>query len=221
MEVRIDPTWRTALQEEWTKPYFAQLTQFVRQEYRTQQVFPPAKQIFAAFDATPFDRVRVVIIGQDPYHGPGQANGLCFSVNEGMAFPPSLINIFKEVHDDIGAAMPVSGNLMRWAEQGVLLLNATLTVRAHAAGSHQGRGWEQLTDAAIAALSSGRQGLVFMLWGNYAKQKGRFVNRQHHLVLTAAHPSPLSANRGGWFGCHHFSQANAYLSQHGQPPIQW
>lgn len=221
MEIRIDPTWKQALTDEWSKPYFEQLTQFVRQEYQNKRVFPPGRQIFAAFDATPFNRVRVVILGQDPYHGPGQANGLCFSVNDGISFPPSLVNIFKEVHDDTGAPIPASGDLMRWASQGVLMLNATLTVQAHSAGSHQGKGWEQFTDAAIAALSTQRQGLVFMLWGNYAKQKGRFIDRTRHLVLTAAHPSPLSANRGGWFGCHHFSQANSYLQQQGLPPIQW
>lgn len=221
MDVKIDPSWKTVLADQWQAPYFVQLTQFVRQEYATRQVFPPGRQIFAAFDTTPFDQVRVVILGQDPYHGPGQADGLCFSVADGIPFPPSLVNIFKEVHDDTGAPMPASGNLMRWAQQGVLLLNATLTVLAHQAGSHQGRGWEQFTDAAVAALATQRQGLVFMLWGNYAKQKGRFIDRTRHLVLTAAHPSPLSANRGGWFGCHHFSQANAYLQRQGLTPIEW
>ncbi len=221
MTVKIDPSWLEALSSEWQQPYFEQLTQFVREEYRTKQIFPPGRQIFAAFDATPFDQVKVVILGQDPYHGPGQANGLCFSVNDGVPYPPSLVNIFKEVHDDTGAPIPTSGNLTRWARQGVLMLNATLTVEAHRAGSHQGKGWEQFTDAAIAALATRRRGLVFMLWGNYAKQKGRFINRLDHLVLTAAHPSPLSANRGGWFGCHHFSQANAYLQRQGLAPIQW
>ena len=172
MDVRIDASWKQALASEWQQPYFEQLTQFVRQEYATKQIFPPGRQIFAAFDATPFDQVKVVILGQDPYHGPGQANGLCFSVNDGIPYPPSLVNIFKEVHDDTGAPIPTSGDLMRWARQGVLMLNATLTVQAHMAGSHQGKGWEQFTDAAIAALATQRRGLVFMLWGNYAKQKG-------------------------------------------------
>ncbi|MBQ9218090.1 MAG: uracil-DNA glycosylase [Muribaculaceae bacterium] len=221
MNIRIEPSWLAALDHEWQQPYFEQLTQFVREQYRTRQVFPPGRQIFAAFDATPFQQVKVVILGQDPYHGPGQANGLCFSVNDGVPFPPSLVNIFKEVHDDTGAPMPASGDLTRWARQGVLLLNATLTVQAHQAGSHQGKGWEQFTDAAVAALATQRRGLVFMLWGNYAKQKGRFINRMEHLVLTAAHPSPLSANRGGWFGCRHFSQANAYLVGQGLAPIEW
>ncbi len=221
MNIRIEPSWLAALDHEWQQPYFEQLTQFVREQYRTRQVFPPGRQIFAAFDATPFQQVKVVILGQDPYHGSGQANGLCFSVNDGVPFPPSLVNIFKEVHDDTGAPMPASGDLTRWARQGVLLLNATLTVQAHQAGSHQGKGWEQFTDAAVAALATQRRGLVFMLWGNYAKQKGRFINRMEHLVLTAAHPSPLSANRGGWFGCRHFSQANAYLVGQGLAPIEW
>lgn len=206
---------------EWDKPYFKTLTQWVRNEYQTKRIFPPGKQIFAAFDATPFQSVKVVILGQDPYHDLGQANGLCFSVNDGIAFPPSLMNIFKEVHDDTGAPMPRSGDLSRWARQGVLLLNATLTVEAHRAGSHQNHGWEQFTDQAIAHLATEREGIVFMLWGNYAKQKGRFIDRTRHLVLTAAHPSPLSANRGGWFGNHHFSQANAYLVSRGQSPIEW
>ena len=206
---------------EWDKPYFKTLTQWVRNEYQTKRIFLPGKQIFAAFDATPFQSVKVVILGQDPYHDLGQANGLCFSVNDGIAFPPSLMNIFKEVHDDTGAPMPRSGDLSRWARQGVLLLNATLTVEAHRAGSHQNHGWEQFTDQAIAHLATEREGIVFMLWGNYAKQKGRFIDRTRHLVLTAAHPSPLSANRGGWFGNHHFSQANAYLVSRGQSPIEW
>ena len=220
MKVRIDESWNRALAAEWDKPYFAQLTQFVRAEYGRTQVFPPGRQIFAAFDATPFDAVKVVILGQDPYHDVGQANGLCFSVNDGVQFPPSLQNIFKEVHDDTGAPIPASGDLSRWARQGVLLLNATLTVEAHRAGSHQGRGWEQFTDAAIAALSSQREHLVFILWGSYAIKKGAVINRMRHLVLTSPHPSPLSAHRG-FFGNHHFSQANAYLQQHGMTPIQW
>lgn len=221
MTVRIEQSWRQALADEWDKPYFGLLTRFVRNEYATKRVYPPGGQIFAAFDTTPFDRVKVVIIGQDPYHGPGQANGLCFSVNDGVPFPPSLMNIFKEVHDDTGAPIPTSGDLMRWATQGVLLLNATLTVWEHHAGSHQGKGWEEFTDAAIRALTSRRAGIVYMLWGNYAKQKGRYIDRNRNLVLTAAHPSPLSANRGGWFGCHHFSRANDYLTQQGLTPINW
>ena len=221
MSVRIEESWNRVLSAEWDKPYFKTLTQWVRNEYQTKRIFPPGKQIFAAFDATPFQSVKVVILGQDPYHDLGQANGLCFSVNDGIAFPPSLMNIFKEVHDDTGAPMPRSGDLSRWARQGVLLLNATLTVEAHRAGSHQNHGWEQFTDQAIAHLATEREGIVFMLWGNYAKHKGRFIDRTRHLVLTAAHPSPLSANRGGWFDNHHFSQANAYLVSRGQSPIEW
>ena len=220
MTVRIDESWRQALSAEWDKPYFVQLTQWVREQYRAGLVFPPGRQIFAAFDATPFDQVKVVILGQDPYHGDGQANGLCFSVNPGVAFPPSLLNIFKEVHDDTGAPMPKDGDLTRWARQGVLLLNATLTVAAHQAGSHQNRGWEQFTDEVIARLATQREHLVFILWGSYAARKGAFIDRTRHLVLTSPHPSPLSAHRG-FFGNHHFSQANAYLRQHGQQPIQW
>ena len=201
MSVRIEESWNRVLSAEWDKPYFKTLTQWVRNEYQTKRIFPPGKQIFAAFDATPFQSVKVVILGQDPYHDLGQANGLCFSVNDGIAFPPSLMNIFKEVHDDTGAPMPRSGDLSRWARQGVLLLNATLTVEAHRAGSHQNHGWEQFTDQAIAHLATEREGIVFMLWGNYAKQKGRFIDRTRHLVLTAAHPSPLSANRGGCLPC--------------------
>ena len=221
MNVRIDTSWKSALADQWDQPYFEQLTEFVRSQYATRTVYPPGSRIFAAFDTTPFDAVRVVILGQDPYHGPGQANGLCFSVAPGVDMPPSLVNIFKEVHDDVGSPMPATGDLTRWARQGVLLLNSTLTVEAHRAGSHQGHGWEQFTDAVVSALASRRDHLVFMLWGNYAKNKGRYIDRSRHLVLTAAHPSPLSANRGGWFGCRHFSQANAYLSAHGMPPITW
>lgn len=220
MNVKIDASWNQELTEVWNEPYFAQLTQFVRGEYRSGQVFPPGKQIFAAFDATPFPDVKVVILGQDPYHELGQANGLCFSVNDGVPFPPSLQNIFKEVHDDVGAPIPDSGNLQRWAQQGVLLLNATLTVRAHAAGSHQGKGWEEFTDAVIAHLSEHRENLVFILWGSFAIRKGAKINRMKHLVLTSPHPSPLSAYRG-FFGNHHFSQTNAYLIKHGKTPIRW
>jgi uracil-DNA glycosylase len=208
------------LQPEFDKPYFELLTTFVRHAYRTTQCFPPAGQIFRAFDLCPFDKVRVVIIGQDPYHDFNQAHGLCFSVQEGVPAPPSLVNIYKEIQRDLGKPIPTSGNLTHWAEQGVLLLNATLTVEAHRAGSHQGKGWEELTDAAIQALNNQRSNIVFMLWGSYAQRKGQFIDRRRHLVLTAVHPSPLSAYRG-FIGCGHFSQANAYLKQHGQPPINW
>lgn len=220
MNVRIEPSWHQALAAEWDKPYFEQLTDFVRRQYADGQVFPPGRQIFAAFDTTPFNEVKVVILGQDPYHGPGQANGLCFSVNEGVPYPPSLLNIFKEVQADTGAPIPASGDLSRWARQGVLLLNATLTVQAHRAGSHQGHGWEQFTDAAIRALAEHREHLVFILWGAFAIKKGAFIDRERHLVLTSPHPSPLSAHRG-FFGNHHFTRANAYLQQHGLPPIVW
>ena len=196
------------------------LTHFVRQAYRTTQCFPPAGQIFRAFDLCPFDKVRVVIIGQDPYHDVNQAHGLCFSVQDGVPAPPSLVNIYKELQRDLGKPIPSSGNLTHWAEQGVLLLNATLTVEAHKAGSHQGKGWEELTDAAIQALNRQREHIVFMLWGSYAQRKGQFIDRRRHLVLTAVHPSPLSAYRG-FIGCGHFSQANAYLQQHGLSPIVW
>lgn len=220
MQVKIDATWNQELAAEWEKPYFAKLAGFVREQYRTTQVFPPGRQIFAAFDATPFPDVKVVILGQDPYHELGQANGLCFSVNDGVALPPSLQNIFKEVHDDTGAPIPKSGDLSRWARQGVLMLNATLTVQAHRAGSHQGQGWEQFTDAVISHLSEHREHLVFILWGSYAIKKGACINRMKHLVLTSPHPSPLSAYRG-FFGNHHFSRANAYLVAHGIEPIEW
>lgn len=220
MQVRIHDSWRQVLQPEFDKPYFELLTSFVRHEYQTKTCFPPAGQIFNAFDVCPFDQVRVVIIGQDPYHEPGQAQGLCFSVNEGVRIPPSLVNIYKEIQSDLGKPIPSSGNLMRWAQQGVLLLNATLTVEAHKAGSHQNKGWEELTDAAIQALNEKKQHLVFMLWGSYAQRKGQFIDRKRHCVLTAAHPSPLSAYNG-FFGCRHFSQANAYLTSHHLPAIDW
>lgn len=220
MAVRIEESWLNELADVWDKEYFVKLTQFVRDEYRTKQIFPPGRQIFAAFDATPFNDVKVVILGQDPYHDVGQANGLCFSVNDGIAFPPSLLNIFKEVHDDTGAPIPASGNLSRWARQGVLLLNATLTVQAHHAGSHQNRGWELFTDEVIAHLASHREHLVFILWGSYAARKCAFIDRNRHLVLTSPHPSPLSAHRG-FFGNHHFSLANDYLRRHGMTPIVW
>jgi uracil-DNA glycosylase len=220
MQVRIDESWREVLQTEFDKPYFELLTDFVRHAYRTTQCFPPAGQIFRAFDLCPFDKVRVVIIGQDPYHDVNQAHGLCFSVQEGVKIPPSLENIYKELNRDLGKPIPSSGNLTHWAEQGVLLLNATLTVEAHKAGSHQGKGWEELTDAAIMALNEKREKIVFMLWGSYAQRKGQYIDRRQHLVLTAVHPSPLSAYRG-FIGCGHFSQANNYLLQHGRTPINW
>ena len=220
MNVRIDESWRQVLQPEFDKPYFELLTDFVRHAYRTTQCFPPAGQIFRAFDLCPFDKVRVVIIGQDPYHDVNQAHGLCFSVQDGVPVPPSLVNIYKELQRDLGKPIPSSGNLTHWAEQGVLLLNATLTVEAHRAGSHQGKGWEELTDAAIQAINNQRSNVVFMLWGSYAQRKGQFIDRRRHLVLTAVHPSPLSAYRG-FIGCGHFSQANAYLQLHGQTPINW
>lgn len=220
MSVRIEQGWKEALAAEWEKPYFKELSRFIHDEYRTATIYPPAAKIFAAFDACPFDKVKVVILGQDPYHGPGQANGLCFSVAPDVAIPRSLVNIFKEIHDDTGAPIPANGDLSRWANQGVLLLNATLTVRAHEAGSHQGHGWEQLTDAAIKALNNGRSGLVFILWGAYAGRKREFIDTDRHLVLSSAHPSPLSASRG-FFGNHHFSRANAWLMSHGETPIEW
>ena len=220
MNVRIDESWRQVLQPEFDKPYFELLTNFVRHAYATRQCFPPAGQIFRAFDLCPFDKVRVVIIGQDPYHDFNQAHGLCFSVQEGVPAPPSLLNIYKELQRDLAKPIPSSGDLTHWAQQGVLLLNATLTVEAHKAGGHQGKGWEELTDAAIQALNNQRSNIVFMLWGSYAQRKGQFIDRKRHLVLTAVHPSPLSAYRG-FIGCGHFSKANEYLLQHGQPPINW
>jgi uracil-DNA glycosylase len=220
MDVRIEDSWKARLQDEFDKPYFAALTQFVRNEYAAGTVYPPGREMFAAFDACPFDDVRVVILGQDPYHEPGQAHGLCFSVNDGVQFPPSLVNIFKEIESDLGRPMPSSGNLMRWAKQGVLLLNATLTVRAHQAGSHQNKGWEAFTDAVIHRLATERNHIVFILWGSYAQRKGAFIDRNRHCVLQSPHPSPLSAYRG-FFGNKHFSRANEYLAQHGYKPIDW
>lgn len=220
MTVRVEEGWRTALADQWEAPYFGELAQFVHDEYRRGTVYPPASQVFAAFDACPFDSVRVVILGQDPYHGPGQANGLCFSVNSGVRMPPSLVNIFREVSDDTGAPFPADGNLDRWARQGVLLLNATLTVREHNAGSHQRHGWETFTDAAIKALSDQRSHIVFLLWGSYAISKRAIIDETKHMVLTSPHPSPLSAYRG-FFGNRHFSRANQYLTLNGLPPIKW
>lgn len=218
--VRIEPSWGEQLAAEFGKPYFAELTQFVRQEYAAGTCYPPGRLIFNAFDTTPFHQVRVVILGQDPYHGPGQAHGLCFSVNDGIPFPPSLQNIFKEVQAETGAPIPASGNLMRWARQGVFLLNTCLTVRQHQAFSHSGHGWETFTDAAIAALSRGREHLVFMLWGAPAGRKAALIDRSRHLILTSAHPSPLSAFRG-FMGNGHFLKCNEYLTEHGQEPIVW
>lgn len=220
MNVKIEESWRNELADEWEKPYFKQLVNFVKDEYSHYQIFPPGREIFAAFDATPFDRVKVVILGQDPYHDLGQANGLCFSVRDGIPFPPSLVNIFKEIHDDLGKPMPTSGDLSRWARQGVLLLNSTLTVRAHCAGSHQNRGWEEFTNEVILHLAQHREHLVFILWGAYAIKKGAFIDRTRHLVLTSPHPSPLSAHRG-FFGNKHFSKTNEYLIAHGNEPIDW
>lgn len=211
VDVKIEPSWKELLKDEFEKPYFSELIQFVKNEYKTTKIYPPGKLIFNAFDHCPAEQTKVVILGQDPYHGPGQAHGLCFSVPEGIDQPPSLQNIFKEINNDLGKPVPTSGNLERWAEQGVLLLNATLTVRAHQAGSHQNKGWETFTDAVIKIISEKKENLVFFLWGSYAQRKGAFINTQRHLVLKSVHPSPLSANRGGWFGNHLFSQANAYL----------
>lgn len=221
MDVRIEESWKAILAEEFKKPYFERLTSFVREEYKgNTPIYPPAKLIFNAFDHCPFDKVKVVILGQDPYHGTGQANGLCFSVNKGVAFPPSLMNIFKEVSADTGCPIPQDGDLTRWSDQGVLLLNATLTVRAASAGSHQKRGWEEFTDAVIRTLAHERENIVFILWGSYAQKKGAFINRDKHLVLSSPHPSPLSAYQG-FFGNHHFTLANDYLKANGKTPIKW
>lgn len=220
MEVKIAADWKEILQAEFDKPYFGELAEFVREEYRIGQVYPRAGHIFRAFDKCPLDRLKVVIIGQDPYHGPGQANGLCFSVGDGVPFPPSLQNIFKEVSEDTGAPRPASGDLDRWAEQGVLLLNAVLTVRAHEAASHAGHGWERFTDAVVQAIAQRKEGLVYMLWGSYAQRKGSIVDPASNCILKAVHPSPLSAYRG-FLGCRHFSQANAYLRSVGKEEIVW
>ncbi|MBO5974605.1 MAG: uracil-DNA glycosylase [Paludibacteraceae bacterium] len=220
MKVRIEESWKKQLAEEFEKPYFLELADFVRNEYATKQIFPPAKLIFNAFDSCPFDQVKIVILGQDPYHGVGQAHGLCFSVNDGVAVPPSLQNIYKEITSDLGIETLPSGNLERWARQGVFLLNATLTVRANTAGSHQGKGWERFTDEAIRKLSEERENIVFLLWGSYAQQKAALIDSSKHLVLKTVHPSPLSAYRG-FFGCKHFSRANDYLRQNGLKEINW
>ena len=220
MKVKINDTWQAPLYQQFEAPYFRQLAEYVRGRYAATRVYPAPGRIFAAFDACPFDKVKVVIIGQDPYHGPGQANGLCFSVNPGVAIPPSLLNIYKEMADDVGGTIPQSGDLDYLARQGVLLLNATLTVEEHQAGSHQGKGWEQFTDAVIDAVNRGREHVVFLLWGSYAIRKGALIDRSRHLVLTSPHPSPLSAHRG-FFGNRHFSQANSYLMANGISPVQW
>ncbi len=220
MDVKIEESWKRRLSDEFEKPYFLDLTNFVRQEYTNKQIFPPGKLIFNAFQQSPFDRTKVVIIGQDPYHGPGQAHGLCFSVPEGIELPPSLQNIFREINEDLGIAPPANGNLERWASQGVLLLNATLTVQANRAGSHQNRGWELFTDRVIRLLTEEKEHLVFLLWGSFAQKKGEFIDRNRHLVLTSPHPSPLSSYRG-FFGNRHFSKTNEYLVRQGIEPIQW
>ena len=219
--VDIEASWKQHLEDEFVKPYFAQLTESVRNEYKNGLCFPPAKLVFNAFNLCPFDKVKVVILGQDPYHEQGQAMGLSFSVPEGIMLPPSLQNIYKEIQSDLGKPIPTSGDLTRWAKQGVLLLNATLTVRAHAANSHQALGWQNFTDAAIAALSNRREHVVFMLWGGFARSKKRLIDANRHFIIESVHPSPLSANRGGWFGQHQFSRCNAYLAQQGLGEIDW
>lgn len=221
MDVKIESSWKEVLKGEFAQPYFSELTDKVRQEYATNVCYPPGKLIFNAFDLCPFEDVKVVIIGQDPYHEPGQAMGLSFSVPQGITMPPSLVNIYKEISADLGVPMPTSGDLTGWAKQGVLLLNATLTVRAHQANSHQRLGWSLFTDAAIKALSERRDHLVFMLWGGFARSKKALIDGNRHLVLESVHPSPLSANRGGWFGQHQFSRCNSYLEAQGITPIKW
>ncbi len=220
MDVRIEESWKKALAEEFGKPYFARLAEFVRDEYKNRTIYPPARLIFNAFDQCPFSNVKVVILGQDPYHGQGQAHGLCFSVNDGVRIPASLLNIFKELKNDTGKEVPRSGNLSGWAEQGVLLLNAMLTVRAGQAGSHQNRGWEQFTDAVIHKINAEKEHVVFILWGNYAIEKARFIDQNKHLILRSVHPSPMAASRG-FFGNRHFSKTNLFLQQHGMEPIRW
>jgi uracil-DNA glycosylase len=220
MEVKIEPTWKLRLKDEFEKDYFIRLSEFVKEEYKRNSIYPPGSLIFNAFNLCPFQKVKAVIIGQDPYHGPGQAHGLCFSVRDGVSFPPSLINIFKEIESDLNLSRPVSGNLERWASQGVLLLNATLTVRAHMAGSHQKKGWEQFTDSVITILNNEKMNIVFFLWGAYAQKKGESIDRSKHLVLESVHPSPLSASRG-FFGNKHFSRCNEYLVKNNIKPIDW
>lgn len=219
--IDIEASWKQYLKSEFEKPYFAKLTENVRNEYKNGLCFPPAKLVFNAFNLCPFNKVKVVILGQDPYHELGQAMGLSFSVPDGIMLPPSLQNIYKEIHSDLGKPIPTSGDLTRWAKQGVLLLNATLTVRAHAANSHQALGWQNFTDAAIAALSNHREHVMFMLWGGFARSKKRLIDTNRHCIIESVHPSPLSANRGGWFGQHQFSRCNAYLKQYGLGEIDW
>jgi len=221
MNVRIESSWKKVLDTEFEKPYFQNLASFVKKEYREQRCFPPAREIFAAFDHCTFHNLKVVIIGQDPYHGNGQANGLCFSVHDSISHPPSLINIFKELENDTGKPYPKSGNLVHWADQGVLLLNASLSVRAHQAGSHQNKGWEQFTDAVIKTISERKTNIIFLLWGGFAKKKQHLIDGSKHFILTSGHPSPLSANRGLWFGNKHFSKSNFQLQQVGLEPIVW
>lgn len=220
MDVKIESSWKEILQDEFEKPYFSILTSFVKKEYSEQRIFPPAKLIFNAFDLCPFNQIKVVILGQDPYHGYGQAHGLCFSVNEGIQFPPSLVNIFKEIQRDLGKAIPQSGNLEHWAKQGVFLLNATLTVREGQAGSHQNKGWEEFTDRVIKEISDRKEHVVFMLWGSYAQKKGAVIDPKKHLILKTSHPSPLSVYRG-FDGCGHFRAANEYLRSKGETEIVW
>lgn len=219
-QVKIHPSWQKKLESEFEKPYFSELTEFIRDEYKKTKIYPPGKEIFRALDLCPFEQVKVVILGQDPYHGPGQANGLCFSVHDKIAIPPSLQNIYKEIATDLKKPIPSTGNLEHWAKQGVLLLNATLTVRAGQAGSHQKKGWEQFTDTIVETISSHKTNVVFLLWGRYAQEKGKVIDESKHLVLKAAHPSPLSAYNG-FFGCGHFSKANEYLAKHHLPTIKW
>lgn len=221
MSIKIHDSWKNVLQNEFEKEYFEALIAFVKDEYQSHTCYPPGNQIFAAFDTCHFEDVKIVIIGQDPYHGNGQANGLCFSVNDGIPFPPSLINIFKEIQSDLGQPIPATGNLERWAKQGILLLNATLTVRESQAGSHQNKGWETFTDAVIKKISDEKKDVVFLLWGGFAKKKGLKIDRSKHFILETGHPSPLSANRGLWFGNKHFSKTNAYLKSIGKPKINW
>ncbi len=221
MNIQMEKAWKEALAPEFSKTYFKDLVRFVKKEYSQHTCYPKGAHIFAAFDNCPLDKLKVVIIGQDPYHGPNQANGLCFSVYDGISHPPSLINIFKELETDIGKPYPKSGDLSHWAQQGVLLINATLTVRAHQAGSHQKKGWETFTDAVIKYISEHTEHTVFLLWGGFAKNKGRIIDPDKHYILTSGHPSPLSANRGYWFGNKHFSKTNAYLKSLGKSPIDW
>ncbi len=221
MDVKIEESWKVRLKNEFEKPYFENLITFVKEAYKSTVCYPPGGLIFNAFDKCSFEKTRVVILGQDPYHGPRQANGLSFSVNDGVTFPPSLINIFKELNEDLGVPFPKSGNLERWAEQGVLLLNSTLTVQAASAGSHQNKGWEQFTDAVIRCINDEKEGVVFLLWGKYAQDKGKIIDTKKHFVLKSKHPSPMSANFGGWFGNKHFSQTNNYLRSRGVAEIEW